>query len=121
MDTTAAALQALELVEELHDRDHDCLDGGWVKPNRVYLGGQDVAPEWPCRTLAIVRAARGPVDARQDGVPSSDGCRSSVPNVSAWFPLGPDFDGPGVASSPRPIDADQSLPYDVRPQVSSAT
>lgn len=89
MDTIAAALQALDLVEELHDRDHDCLDGGWVKPNRVYVGGQDVAPEWPCQTLAIVRAARGPFEARQNGVPTRSDRGRSVPDVRAWVPLGP--------------------------------
>jgi len=89
MDKLTAALQALELVEQLHDRDHDCLDGGWVKPNRVYLGGQDVAPEWPCQTLAIVRAARGPFDAHTVDGPTPTVFRSSRPDLSAWTESGP--------------------------------
>lgn len=48
---------ALLKIKDMHDRDHECHDGGWVKPDRVYGGGEDVAPEWPCRTLVVVLEA----------------------------------------------------------------
>ena len=58
MDLVVAA-QALQVLREMHDRDHECAAGGWVKPDRVYAGGQDLAPEWPCPTLRVIEAAAG--------------------------------------------------------------
>lgn len=59
MDGYGVAIATLRQLRSMHDRDHECHDGGWIKPDRLYLGGQDVAPEWPCPTLAVIERSLG--------------------------------------------------------------